>query len=110
MSAAPLVEGPLDVKQVREDFPIFGTTMRGKPLVYLDTASSAQKPRAVIDAVSHLGVRHIDMPCTAERVWSAIAAAHDGDADPWREPPDIFATLPKGLEGDEDAAQAADGI
>ena len=65
---------------------------------------------AVIDAVSHLGVRHIDMPCTAERVWSAIAAAHDGDADPWREPPDIFATLPKGLEGDQDAAQAADGI
>jgi carbon-monoxide dehydrogenase large subunit len=30
---------------------------------------------AVIDAVSHLGVRHIDMPCTAERVWSAIQAA-----------------------------------
>jgi carbon-monoxide dehydrogenase large subunit len=27
---------------------------------------------AVIDAVSHLGVRHIDMPCTAERVWRAI--------------------------------------
>jgi carbon-monoxide dehydrogenase large subunit len=30
---------------------------------------------AVIDAVSHLGVRHIDMPTTAERVWNAIAAA-----------------------------------
>ena len=30
---------------------------------------------AVIDAVSHLGVRHIDMPCTAERVWNAIEAA-----------------------------------
>jgi len=30
---------------------------------------------AVIDAVSHLGVRHIDMPCTAQRVWLAIAAA-----------------------------------
>jgi aerobic carbon-monoxide dehydrogenase large subunit len=30
---------------------------------------------AVVDAVSHLGVRHIDMPCTAERVWRAIAAA-----------------------------------
>jgi aerobic carbon-monoxide dehydrogenase large subunit len=29
----------------------------------------------VIDAVSHLGVKHIDMPTTAERVWSAIAAA-----------------------------------
>jgi len=30
---------------------------------------------AVIDAVRHLGVRHIDMPCTAERVWQAIQAA-----------------------------------
>lgn len=30
---------------------------------------------AVIDAVSHLGVRHIDMPATAERVWKAIQAA-----------------------------------
>ena len=30
---------------------------------------------AVVDAVSHLGVTHIDMPCTAERVWRAIQAA-----------------------------------
>ena len=30
---------------------------------------------AVVDAVSHLGVRHIDMPTTAERVWQAIQAA-----------------------------------
>jgi carbon-monoxide dehydrogenase large subunit len=27
---------------------------------------------AVVDALSHLGVRHIDMPCTPERVWAAI--------------------------------------
>jgi len=31
---------------------------------------------AVIDAVSHLGVRHIDMPTTPQRVWQAIAAAN----------------------------------
>ncbi len=30
---------------------------------------------AVIDAVSHLGVRHIDMPMTPERVWTAIQKA-----------------------------------
>jgi carbon-monoxide dehydrogenase large subunit len=30
---------------------------------------------AVIDAVSHLGVRHIDMPCTAQKVWQAIMEA-----------------------------------
>jgi aerobic carbon-monoxide dehydrogenase large subunit len=31
---------------------------------------------AVIDAVSHVGVRHIDMPCTPMRVWRAIQQAH----------------------------------
>jgi carbon-monoxide dehydrogenase large subunit len=50
----------------------------------------------VIDAVSHLGVRHIDMPCTAERVWAAIRSASVGDADPWSDPPAVFATLSKG--------------
>jgi len=50
---------------------------------------------AVVDAVSHLGVRHIDMPCTAERVWRAIEDARAGNAEPsWREPPAIFAELP----------------
>jgi len=35
---------------------------------------------AVVDAVAHLGVRHIDMPCTPERVWRAIQAARRGAA------------------------------
>nr|MBA3288542.1 molybdopterin-dependent oxidoreductase [Acidimicrobiia bacterium] len=49
---------------------------------------------AVIDAVAHLGVRHIDMPCTAERVWRTIRHAEAGTLpDPWRDPPAIFATL-----------------
>jgi carbon-monoxide dehydrogenase large subunit len=30
---------------------------------------------AVVDALSHLGIRHVDMPCTAERVWRAIQEA-----------------------------------
>jgi carbon-monoxide dehydrogenase large subunit len=30
---------------------------------------------AVVDALSHLGVRHIDLPCSPERVWRALAAA-----------------------------------
>jgi aerobic carbon-monoxide dehydrogenase large subunit len=50
---------------------------------------------AVIDALSHLGVRHIDMPCTSERVWRAIQDAKAGTlADPWREPPVAMASLP----------------
>ena len=65
---------------------------------------------AVIDAVSHLGVRHIDMPCTPGRVWAAIQSARNGDADPWRDPPPIFDTLPKGIKADEEDAAAADSI
>jgi len=41
-----------DVAAVRRDFPILAETVNGKPLVYLDSAASAQRPRAVIDAVS----------------------------------------------------------
>ena len=40
-----------DVERVRADFPILGQTVRGKPLVFLDSAASAQKPRPVIDAM-----------------------------------------------------------
>jgi len=47
--AAPSVAG-YDVEAVRRDFPILGTTVHDKPLVYLDSAASAQKPRAVIEA------------------------------------------------------------
>jgi cysteine desulfurase/selenocysteine lyase len=39
-----------DLSRYRADFPILATTVRGKPLVYLDNAASTQKPRAVIDA------------------------------------------------------------
>ena len=52
---------------------------------------------AVIDALAHLGVRHIDMPCTPERVWKTIQAAEKGALpDPWREPPEIFDELTAG--------------
>ncbi len=43
-----------DVGRVREDFPILHTQVNGKPLVYLDNAASAQKPQAVIDAMTQL--------------------------------------------------------
>ncbi len=50
---------------------------------------------AVVDALSHLGVRHIDMPCTPERVWRAVEQARAGTLpDPWREPPAALADLP----------------
>ena len=40
------------VEQVRADFPILQRRVRGRPLVYLDSAATAQKPRAVLDAVA----------------------------------------------------------
>ncbi len=54
---------------------------------------------AVVDALSHLGVRHVEMPCTPERVWEAIreteaAGGRQPDTSIWREPPAFFADLP----------------
>jgi cysteine desulfurase/selenocysteine lyase len=40
-----------DVRDIREDFPMLKKTMNGKPLIYFDTASTAQKPKVVIDTV-----------------------------------------------------------
>jgi cysteine desulfurase/selenocysteine lyase len=58
-----------DVERVRADFPILSREVNGKPLVYLDNGASAQKPRAVIDAVTraygheyanvHRGLHHL---------------------------------------------------
>ena len=43
----------LDVERVRRDFPILQRTVNGKPLVYLDSAASSQRPTAVLRAVEH---------------------------------------------------------
>jgi cysteine desulfurase / selenocysteine lyase len=63
-----------DVLEVRKDFPILSVTVHGKPLVYLDNAASAQKPRSVIDAERavyeqyysniHRGVHQLSMQST----------------------------------------------
>ncbi|WP_185982704.1 cysteine desulfurase [Aureimonas mangrovi] len=42
---------PYDVEAIRRDFPILSTQVYGKPLVYLDSGASAQKPKAVLDAI-----------------------------------------------------------
>ena len=41
-----------DVNEIRKDFPILSRTVNNKQLVYLDNGSSAQKPNAVIDAIT----------------------------------------------------------
>lgn len=56
MTVAPLslnADTGYDVETIRKDFPILSRDVYGKPLVYLDNGASAQKPQAVIDAISH---------------------------------------------------------
>jgi carbon-monoxide dehydrogenase large subunit len=53
---------------------------------------------AVVDALSHLGIRHVDLPCTPERVWRAI---HGQSPPLWQEPPPVFGDEP---ETDEEPA------
>jgi cysteine desulfurase / selenocysteine lyase len=52
VSAAEPSAPALDVERVKRDFPILARPIHGKPLVYLDSAATSQKPRAVIDAVA----------------------------------------------------------
>ncbi|MGZ6125207.1 MAG: SufS family cysteine desulfurase [Myxococcales bacterium] len=81
-----------DVERVRSDFPILHQQVHGKPLVYLDSAATSQKPRAVIDAVAryylqdnanvHRGVHLLSERATRdyedarEKVRQFIGAAH----------------------------------
>ena len=44
--------GGYDVARIRADFPILSRQVHGKPLVYLDNGASAQKPKAVLDAIN----------------------------------------------------------
>jgi aerobic carbon-monoxide dehydrogenase large subunit len=62
---------------------------------------------AVVDALSHLGVRHVDMPCTPVAVWQALRDAEAGRPGPtWREPPPGLGDLP--LRGQRPRPPAAD--
>jgi len=47
-----VTSGSYDVDRIRADFPALATKVYGKPLVYLDNAASAQKPRAVLDRMT----------------------------------------------------------
>ena len=77
---------------IRKDFPLISQVMDGKPLVYLDSASTTQKPQMVLDAIAkyyseynanvHRGVYHIGEKATSEfeavrdRITSFVNAGH----------------------------------
>src|SRR5215470_18058293 len=51
-TASQALKGPvLDVERVRRDFPILDRTINGRPLIYLDSGASSQRPLAVLRAV-----------------------------------------------------------
>lgn len=69
----PTPHNPLGAKGIGES-----ATVGSTPAVH----------NAIVDAVSHLGIRHIDLPCTPHAVWRAIHDAKAGTlTEPWREPP-----------------------
>ncbi|MEA1937636.1 MAG: SufS family cysteine desulfurase [Pseudomonadota bacterium] len=87
------IERQFDWQRVRAEFPVLASQMNGRPLVYLDSAASAQKPRAVIDCMSevlgrsyanvHRGVYALSSRLTSRyedaraRIASFIGAAPD---------------------------------
>ena len=68
-----------DVASVRRDFPVLAEEIDGKPLVYLDSANTSQKPRAVIDAMSCF-LEHSYGPTnrSAYRLAAAATDAYEG--------------------------------
>jgi cysteine desulfurase/selenocysteine lyase len=75
----------MNIEKIRRDFPILSQTIRGKPFVFLDSAASAQKPRAVIDAMrnameTQYANVHRGLHWMSERTTDAYEAARDAVA------------------------------
>jgi len=75
----------IDLARIRADFPILNETVRGKKLVFLDSAASAQKPRPVIEAMVHAMEHqyaniHRGLHWMSERTTDAYEAARDAAA------------------------------
>jgi carbon-monoxide dehydrogenase large subunit len=100
-----------DLEAVNTETPTTRNPMGAKGIGESATIGSTPAVQnAVIDALKHLGVRHIDMPASPQRVWRAIRAARDGElGSSWREPPAAFDDLPlraagPGADADEAVA------
>src|SRR5262245_16178832 len=79
---ASVHEQPLDIERVRRDFPILARPVNGKPLVYLDSAASAQRPWPVLRAIeqyetqSHANV-HRGVHTLSQEATDAFEGARD---------------------------------
>src|ERR1700679_1388937 len=79
------LSGEFDVARIRADFPILTQTIRGKPLFFLDSAASAQKPSVVIDAMrnameTQYANVHRGLHWMSERTTDAYEAVRDAVA------------------------------
>ena len=71
-----------DVQAVRRDFPILDTAVHGVPLVYLDSAASAQRPRSVLDAVyRHYETSHANVHRGAHELSVRATEAYENARD-----------------------------
>src|ERR1700710_3036951 len=71
-----------DVESVRKDFPILTREVHGVPLVYLDSANSAQKPQVVIDAEPALYAHHYaNVARAVHTLGSEATHAYEGARD-----------------------------
>ena len=72
----------IDVEAVRKDFPILSREVHGVPLIYLDTANSAQKPQVVIDAEADLYAHHYaNVARAVHTLGSEATNAYEGARD-----------------------------
>ena len=81
MTQAP-VSATFDVERVRKDFPILERQVHGRPLVYLDSANTSQKPRAVLDAIADFYERHnANVARAVHALGEEATAAYEGGRD-----------------------------
>jgi cysteine desulfurase/selenocysteine lyase len=82
MTAQTTIDRPLNIDAIRAEFPIFNRLVNDKPLVYLDSAASAQKPEFVIESVagvyrSYYANVHRGLHTLANESTEAFEAARD---------------------------------
>jgi cysteine desulfurase/selenocysteine lyase len=78
-NVSPLPGAPYDAERVRRDFPILDTWVNGHPLVYLDSAASAQRPRQVLRAVEDYETHsHANVHRGVHALSQAATGAYEG--------------------------------
>ena len=77
------INGLLDLDKIRADFPILERRLAGdRPLVYLDSANTSQKPQSVIDAISeHYALHNANVARAAHQLGEESTAAYEGARD-----------------------------